>query len=294
MAGDDFTKSRMTWLENVADHPDISATGFRVAFNISRRFNRERFNEAACLEAWPSQAEIAAQSGITRRGAQKCIEALSAHGLLSVIAGRGRGNRSTCRAVIHEPEKANAHSPFIDGKGEPSFAFNPDEKANRETKKANGETKKGEAPFAHKSLSQIHDKILDDSLTGVSTSKSLATIATDDGFAEFWASYPRRVAKASAEKAWRKALKDGASPSEILAGVRRYAAERESEPDPAKRIQFTAHAATWLNACRWNDEKNLVVIDNTTRPPAPLASIRETANNGWAVAALRTMEAGHE
>lgn len=248
MAGDDFTRRRMMWLESIADHPAISATGFRVAFNISRRFNRERFNEAACLEAWPSQAEIAAQSGITRRGAQKCIEALSAHGLLSVIAGRGRGNRSTCRAVIHELEKANAHSPFIDGKGEPSFAFNPDEKANRETKKANGKTKKGEPPFAHKSLSQISDKISEQE-----TLSSPVQNSSDDGFDRFWSTYPKHVAKSPALKAWRAALKAGASPDQIIDGARRYASERAAEPDPAKRFKFSSHPATWLNGRRWQD-----------------------------------------
>lgn len=74
--------------------------------------------------------------------------------------------------------------------------------------------------------------------------------ASDDdpeGFAEFWAVYPRRQARGTAVKAYAKAIKK-ADPAEILAGARRYAA------DPDRTPKFTAHAATWLNRESWTDE----------------------------------------
>lgn len=71
---------------------------------------------------------------------------------------------------------------------------------------------------------------------------------TTDEFEEFWGIYPRRVAKLAALKAFTKARKI-ASLDDILAGARRYAAERANEDQ-----QFTAHPASWLNAGRWMDE----------------------------------------
>ena len=75
-----------------------------------------------------------------------------------------------------------------------------------------------------------------------------------DGFAAFWNAYPRHVGKIAAEKAFRKALGGGANPEEITLGAMRFAAERDREPDPAKRERFTPHPATWLNAGRWADD----------------------------------------
>lgn len=66
-------------------------------------------------------------------------------------------------------------------------------------------------------------------------------------FDEFWTVYPLHKAKPAALKAYGKALKR-AQHSEIIAGAKRYA------DDPQRKPDFTAHAATWLNADRWADE----------------------------------------
>lgn len=68
-------------------------------------------------------------------------------------------------------------------------------------------------------------------------------------FAEFYAAFPRHAAKAAALKAYLKA-RTKTDAGSLLAGARRYAAERANE-DP----KFTAHPATWLNAERWKDEE---------------------------------------
>jgi len=68
-----------------------------------------------------------------------------------------------------------------------------------------------------------------------------------DGFAEFWAAYPRKVAKGAAGKAWAKAVKL-ASPEVIIAAASAYAA------DPQRNPQYTKHPATWLNGQCWSDE----------------------------------------
>ena len=69
-------------------------------------------------------------------------------------------------------------------------------------------------------------------------------------FEGFWAEYPRKVAKPTAERAYAKALgKPGVSPGVILVGLRRHLGGWATG-DP----EFVPHPATWLNREGWNDE----------------------------------------
>lgn len=86
------------------------------------------------------------------------------------------------------------------------------------------------------------------------TNVSLALVAPcePDRFSEFWNQYPHRngakKGKAAAEKAWAKAIKARASPSQIIAGALRYANDRQVIQGYAK------DPATWLNAKGWEDD----------------------------------------
>lgn len=70
-------------------------------------------------------------------------------------------------------------------------------------------------------------------------------------FARFWEAYPRKVAKAEAEKAWKK-LK----PDEDLLCVMLNAidAAKQSQGWQEAGGRFIPHPATWLNQRRWEDE----------------------------------------
>jgi hypothetical protein len=70
----------------------------------------------------------------------------------------------------------------------------------------------------------------------------------NDGFEDFWAVVPRKIAKPSAQKAYAKALRQ-TDAATLRSAMARYAETRRGQ-DP----QFTAHPATWLNAGRWADE----------------------------------------
>jgi hypothetical protein len=73
--------------------------------------------------------------------------------------------------------------------------------------------------------------------------------STSESFARFYAVYPRKIGRKAAERAWGKALKDGADPAVLVAAAQRFAAVRAGQ-DP----KFTPHPATWLNQGRWEDE----------------------------------------
>jgi predicted phage replisome organizer len=68
-------------------------------------------------------------------------------------------------------------------------------------------------------------------------------------FSEFWKLYPRHVAKANAEKAFKKKCTSEKVYTAIMAGLQNYVTACKGK-DP----QYIAHPATWLNGERWNDE----------------------------------------
>jgi hypothetical protein len=69
-----------------------------------------------------------------------------------------------------------------------------------------------------------------------------------EGFAEWYAAYPRHVARDAAAAAYARATKR-VSGEMLLAGAKRYKMECAG-----KESHFIAHPASWLNAGRWADE----------------------------------------
>lgn len=80
-----------------------------------------------------------------------------------------------------------------------------------------------------------------------------------NGFDEFWAIYPRHVAKQAAARMYKRAIKS-TTPDRIKRGAARYAQERAGQ-DPA----YTKHPATWLNGGCWDDEPAAVRNGNGER-----------------------------
>lgn len=80
-------------------------------------------------------------------------------------------------------------------------------------------------------------------------------------FDRFWAQYPRKVGKIAAEKAFTKAMKR-TTLEQMLSGL-----ELLKRETAGKDIDFTPHAASWLNAGRWDDE--------------PSSAAKPAANSPW-------------
>ena len=74
-----------------------------------------------------------------------------------------------------------------------------------------------------------------------------ATIDPASRFPEFWAYYPRKVARGSAVKAFRSAVRR-APAQVIIAAIARYSTD-PNLPD----MHLIPHASTWLNGDRWGD-----------------------------------------
>ena len=93
-------------------------------------------------------------------------------------------------------------------------------------------------------------------------------------FLEFWKHYPRKVAKGPAFDAWRKQVdeEDAFMPRAVIDDVQKRTRLRFWPADKTK----VPHAATWLNARRWEDEnwEEEIKTRGAQDEPAPAASRR--------------------
>lgn len=105
--------------------------------------------------------------------------------------------------------------------------------------------------------------------TGVAAEIKIARIGATS-FDEWWAIYPRKVAKKHAQGAWRKLRADerqaamDALPAHVAHWRERYGDDRT----------FIPHPATWLNGGRWEDELDPIV--------EPKPASRPVAEAWWA------------
>ena len=120
-------------------------------------------------------------------------------------------------------------------------------------------------------LSRADQEILADyvSESGIGTKAlaepqaELVVAAADDGFARFWAVYPRQIEQEDARAAFAKAVKGGADIEAMIARARVYALERAAAIARGDDPKWTLYPATWLKKKKWND------------PPPPGAVIDE-------------------
>jgi len=171
-------------------------------------------------EAWPSQATIAAKASISIRTVQRAVNSLVAAGYLWME--KGAGGSVNCRED-RRPHRYTINIKKLRGDTESTREERGDIEAD------NGATLA--TPTGRQSRPMNHP--------------NKPSNETPE-FDLFWKSYPIKVGKAAAQKAWVKAIKVETA-DVIIAGAIRYA------DDPNRHPSFTAHAATWLNAHRWND-----------------------------------------
>lgn len=72
----------------------------------------------------------------------------------------------------------------------------------------------------------------------------------EQDFAEFWAAYPRKVAKPQAMKAWKRISPDQELKKRIIDDVRKRSSSQDWTKDNGT---FIPHPATYLNNQRWED-----------------------------------------
>lgn len=88
----------------------------------------------------------------------------------------------------------------------------------------------------------------------------LASKVKGVGFEDFWKSYPKKVGKQEARKAWERQNGNRPRLETILAKVEDLKKTDQWKKD---RGQFIPHPATWLNRGGWDDEPDVKVNQNS-------------------------------
>jgi DNA-binding transcriptional regulator YhcF (GntR family) len=180
-------------------------------------------------EAWPSQATIATKASISIRTVQRAVNSLVEAKYLWMA--KGQGGSVNCRED-RRPHKYTINIKRLRGDNVSSR----DERVDFDD--ADGATLAPSTGRHSRPMNHPNDP---------SNETPVGVIKAETEFDLFWKIYPLKVGKAAAKKAWEKAVKE-AGVDKLVNGALRYA------NDPNRHPSFTAHAATWLNAGRWNDE----------------------------------------
>lgn len=99
------------------------------------------------------------------------------------------------------------------------------------------------------------DSLIPDSLNlipdSLTPSQAPDAPSQEELFAKFWKLYPRKTAKAKAQREWLKLKADDALFIKIMNALAVHAASRDWTKDGG---QFIPHPSTWLHQKRWEDE----------------------------------------
>lgn len=226
----------------------------------------------------PTGADLAKQAGCTKAEFVKLAAELKRRGVSSYRADGAIFSRRLVRdAKRREINKANG-----DKGGNPNLVDSVAHSVNRpvnqtdnphgspesRTQNPEPETKKKKTPRAKR-----------------------ADPVPSEGFEEFWAAYPLKVAKEDAIKAWNQLAPSEALREFIGAALIWQRPNLTFEQDG--QVKGT-YPASWLNGKRWEDERPTALPTKATPYVKPLYSVQEIRNaartlgpNSWAAECVR-------
>lgn len=213
-------------------------------------------NDQYGYELWMRQAWLAAKARVSRKSTGTALAWLADHELLLLLeSGKSAGKANRYRFLM--PCVEPIWQP-VGTQPVPTQGTQPVPKGAQPVPKG---AQPGDTPVRN---DYAHNPSVNPNQPKPTTDARPDALA---GFDDFWAAYPRRVAKGAARKAWPTAVKAaGSDPAVVIAGARAYHDSPDREP------AYTAHPATWLRAERWTDEpppegqRRGVVAPTTNRP----------------------------
>ncbi|WBF79012.1 RepA-like replication initiator [Arthrobacter phage Bolt007] len=203
---------------------------------------------------WPSRQTLASRLGKSRpESVDRYLAELSGIGAVEVVPRyRADGGRSSnaYRIIRTPPRDIARRVPPLETEEAPPLKTAEELKTILNLEDRDSSLRSESRPTApaepviHRKPPTVEIPIVAPALWGDPGTELEHTARDYDAFDDFWAVYPRKDDKKKARTAYAKALRE-ASPSEILAGARRYA------EDPNRDPAYTKYAATWLNAGAW-------------------------------------------
>jgi len=100
--------------------------------------------------------------------------------------------------------------------------------------------------------------------------------ALENGFDAFWETYPKKIGKEAARKAWMRAHPDQALFDKIMQAIADAKASEQWRKDNG---QYIPNPATWLNQGRWDDE--LTIKETKQEEEKTHEQIVQDAQGAW-------------
>lgn len=240
---------------------DLKPSTKMVALMLAARMNDNHEGWEGRPIAWPDFNTLERDTGLKRRSINYCINELVEAGVIRVYKERSAG----CRWTHNVYEWTATSSPN----------YRPDWKRSPATKTSHPGTRmtdqgwrycedNGVGPIA---AAEEHPEFLSDEnpeaeevseptldIAPAPTTQHAPKKAPEsltDGFDKWWAAYPRKTAKKAAQKAYKAAIKDGATPTRLIAALNNHIAAWRAENREARYIPYPS---TWLNSGNWEDE----------------------------------------
>lgn len=177
---------------------------------------------------YPGQEKLAGMIGVQRQSVSRNLGELEKAGFISREQRRRRdGYRTSDRFVLAVDEIGSC----------PRIVRTPDDDLMSAKTRSHVREKGGHEPSVEPSVELP-------SIVSPHSGENLAAM-----FMAFWAEYPRKVGKRSAESSFGQAVKRVGAAHPIIAGALRFAHD-PNLPDK----YFIPHPATWLNRDGWEDE----------------------------------------
>lgn len=186
---------------------------------------------------WASPATLAEKAAMTAPTVRRIMARMATDGYLQLVTvGGGRGRHAEYRFLM-PPETVRGDAQFT-----------------------GGETVRGSTETVREMNGLEAETVREPETVHIQTEVDLLTeVNRTCSFDDFYARYPRKAERPTAERAWKRATKR-AKPEAIMAGLASHVADWKRNR-PSHRIPYPA---TWLNADSWNDQPTRAGPD----PPA--------------------------
>lgn len=253
--------------------PGLKASERLVFVYLCDRANGE-------MVCWPRISVIAGELELSRRSVQGAIGVLAKRGLIQVDqrAMQSSVYRVGPMNIAHQPSKTPAHPPptlplFSEQKegGAQNLPgvqnlhgahILPIGAQKLPTGGAKNDTKGAQNLRIESSIESSIESLNESPIPRAHTRARKVARVEPEGFAEWYAAYPRKDAGRKATlMAWNRAIASGASPTDLIEGVRRY----RFSHDPGMRPMPT----TWLNQGRWDTRYDTPEVQSTPKPLNP-------------------------
>lgn len=258
-----------------------------VALVLAARMNSKLPGWGGRPVAMPKIDTIANDSELDNRTVSRAIATLAERGIIDIVRFRKPNGHLGRNHYVWTAETSDAYVPNWMATSDPESS-DPLERMTPEQEAA--AAKEGVHP-----LTWIQEHTVDMPATEALTEEEVTTedsLPIDipprkklahkpaNGFAEWWAQYPKKVKKLDAEKAYKAALKRGVTPKELLDGLQRQkAAWKAKGTEP----QYIPYPATWLRAGSWEDELETPApsMDNPAPVINPVTGKEVTRKDFW-------------